>query len=109
MGQHDPGAADSDALCRGGDRRNDDLGCGADDGRVVMMLRHPEALVSQRLAMLGQGNGVADRQILRATRDGNRLIEDGQTHISLNLREGDVDVSPSITAGLTTSVQGRRD
>ena len=76
--QHDARAADPDALGRGGDGRHHDLGRGADDGRMVVMLRHPEALVAQRLAMLGERHGVADRLVLRPAGDGDRLVQDGK-------------------------------
>ncbi len=58
--QHDAGAADADAFGRGGDGRHHDLRRCADDGRMVVVLGDPEAFVAQRLAMLGQGDGVAD-------------------------------------------------
>ncbi len=78
--QHDAGAADADAIGRGGDGRDHDLGRGTHDGRMVMVLGNPEALVAQRLAMLGERHGVADRLVLRAVGDGDRLIENGKTH-----------------------------
>jgi hypothetical protein len=78
--QHDAGAADPDALGGGGDGRDHDLRRGADDGRMVVVLGHPEALIAQRLAMLGQRHGVADRLVLRATGNGDRLVENGKTH-----------------------------
>ena len=78
--QHDAGAADPDALGGGGDRGDHDLRRGADDGRMVVVLGDPEAVVAQRLAVLGEGNGVADRLILRTAGDGDRLIENGKTH-----------------------------
>ena len=39
------------------------------------MLRDPEAVVAQRLAMLREGHGVADGLALGAARDGDRLVE----------------------------------
>ena len=86
--QHDAGAADADALGGGGDGRDHDLGRGADDGRMVVMLGHPEALVAQRLAMLGERHGVADRLVLRAAGDGDRLVENGKTHTQQMARLG---------------------
>ena len=59
--QHDAGAADADALGDGGDGRHQDLGRGADDGVVAVMLGDPEAVVAQRLAVLGERDRVADR------------------------------------------------
>ena len=78
--QHDAGAADADAIGGGGDGRDHDLGRRADDGRMVVMLGNPEAFVAQRLAMLGKRHGVADRLVLGAVGDGDRLIENGKTH-----------------------------
>ena len=78
--QHDAGAADPDAPGGGGDRGDHDLRRRADDGRMVVMLGDPEAVVAQRLAVLGQGYGVADRLIVRAAGNGDRLIENGKTH-----------------------------
>ena len=74
--QHDAGAADADPLGGGGDRGHHDLRCGADDGRMVMVLRHPEALVTQRLAVFGERHRVADGLVVWAAGDGDRLIED---------------------------------
>ena len=73
--QHDAGAADADALGRGGDRGDQDLRRGADDGVVVVMLGHPEAVVAQRLAVLGERDRVADRLAVRTAGDGDRLVE----------------------------------
>ncbi len=78
--QHDAGAADPDALRSGGDRGDHDLRRGADDGRMVVMLGDPEPVVAQRLAVPGQRYGIADRLIVRAAGDGDRLIENGKTH-----------------------------
>ena len=85
--QHDAGAADADALGGGGNRRHHDLRRGADDGRMVVVLRHPEALVAQRLAVLGERHGVADRLVVRSAGDGNRLVEDGKTGEGRHLQQ----------------------
>jgi hypothetical protein len=83
--QHDPGAADTDTLRGGRDRRDDDFRRRADDGRMIVMLRHPEAVVAQRFAILRQRHGIADRLVLRAAGDGNGLVEDGKTdHVDLS-------------------------
>jgi hypothetical protein len=73
--QHDPGAADADAIGRSRDCRHHDLGGGAHDRGMVVMLGDPEALVTQRLAMLRERYGVADGLPVRAAGDGDRLIE----------------------------------
>ena len=50
-------------------------GRGADDGLVAVVLGDPEAVVTQRLAVLGERNGVADRIAVWAADDGDRLVE----------------------------------
>ena len=50
-------------------------GRGADDGVVAVVLGHPEAVVAQRLAVLGERDRVADRHPVRASDDGDRLVE----------------------------------
>ena len=47
---------------------------------MIVMLGHPETVVAQRLAMTGQGDGVADRLIVRAAGNGDGLVENGKTH-----------------------------
>ena len=50
MRQHDTGAADTDAAGPGGDRRDQDLRRGPEDGRMAVMLGHPESGIAQFLA-----------------------------------------------------------
>ena len=73
--QHDSRAADADARGDRGDGRHQDLGRGADDGVVAVVLGDPEAVVAQRLAMPGERDRIADRHPVRASDDGDRLVE----------------------------------
>src|SRR5437899_3225510 len=47
----------------------------AEDGRMVVVLGDPEALVTQRLAVLGESHRVADRFFVRTAGYRNRLVE----------------------------------
>ena len=78
MGQHDPGRPDADAVRRLGDGGHDDFRRRADDRRMVVMFRYPEPGIAQVLAMLGEGDGVADRLIGGLTLGGGGLVEDGK-------------------------------
>ena len=73
--QHDAGAADTDARRGGGDRRHEYLGRGADDTTGVVVLRYPVAMVTQRVAMAREIQGLTDRIVLRSTLGRGRLIE----------------------------------
>ncbi len=86
------GAANADALGRCGDRCHDDLGRGADNGRVVVVFGHPEALVAQCFAVARERHGIADRLIVGAAGNGDRLVENGKTHDARNLGDRDADV-----------------
>ena len=70
----------------GGDGRDQDLRGGADDSVVAVVLGDPEAVVTQRLAVLGERNGVADRVAVWAADDGDRLVEYGEAQRRLLLR-----------------------
>jgi hypothetical protein len=74
MRQHDAGAADPYALGRRGDGRDQDFRRGADDGGMIVMLRQPEAVIAQPLAMPRQRDGIADRGPMRPPGGGNRLV-----------------------------------
>ena len=73
--QHDAGAADTDTRRGGGDRRHEYLGGGADDITGVVMLRYPVAMVTQRVAMSREIQGLTDRIALRSALGRGRLIE----------------------------------
>ena len=80
MGQHDAGAADADALglhSNGGDQ---DFRRGADDGRVVVMLRHPKPVIAKAVAMARHGGGVADGGGLWPAGGGDGLVEHRDAH-----------------------------
>jgi hypothetical protein len=74
--QHHAGAADADALGARGDRRHQDLGRAADDRRQAVVLAQPEARVAEAIAMLGERHRVADRRVLAAAGERDRLVED---------------------------------
>ena len=78
--QHDAGAADPDRRRARRDRRHQDLGCGADDGRQAVVLAQPEARVAEPLAVLGERERVADRGILAAAGERDRLVENREAH-----------------------------
>jgi hypothetical protein len=78
--QHDAGAAHPDGAGVGGDGGDQNLRRGADDGRVAVVLRHPEPVVPEGVAQLRQRQRVADRLPLRAAGGGDRLVEDGNAH-----------------------------
>ncbi len=58
---------------------------------MIVMLRHPEAVVAQSFAVLGQSHGVADGLALGPAGDGDRLVENGKTHDALNVGTGGRD------------------
>jgi len=45
-----------------------------------MVLAQPEARIAEALAILGEREGVADRRVLAAAGERDRLVEDGQLH-----------------------------
>jgi hypothetical protein len=76
--QHHPRAADAHvpgAHRQGGQQ---DLRRGADDGGQPVVFADPEALVTQRLAVLGQIERVADGIVLAEAGPGRRLVEHRQ-------------------------------
>ena len=79
--QHHAGAADADRRRARGDRRHQDLGRAADDRRQAMVLAQPEARIAEPLAMLGERDGVADRRVLAAAGERDRLVEDRELEL----------------------------
>jgi hypothetical protein len=75
MRQHDSGAADPNARRGGSDRRHQDLRRRTDDIAGVVMLRNPVAMITQRVAMAREFEGLTDRLVLRSALGGRRLIE----------------------------------
>jgi hypothetical protein len=55
-----PVSADPDQLRDGGIGGHQDFRGGADDGGIAVMLGHPEPLVAEALAELGERDGVTD-------------------------------------------------
>jgi hypothetical protein len=80
VGQHDPGAAQADALGACGDGRQQDLGGRAHDGGQAVVFAHPEAVVAQGFAMGRQVERVAQGGVFAGTGQRNGLVEDGQLH-----------------------------
>ena len=78
VGQHHAGTADADAPGARGDGGHQHLRRRTDDGGHAVMLAHPEALVAQGLAMLGEFHRVAQRVVFTAPGAGHGLVEDGQ-------------------------------
>ena len=60
----------------GGDGGHQHLRRRTDDGLVAVVLRNPETVVAQRLAVLRERNRVANGDTVRAVDDGDRLVED---------------------------------
>ena len=78
MRQHHAGAADADAAGGRGDGGDQDLGRGASLAGGGMVLGEPVALVAEGLAVLGEGDALADRVIRAAAGDDGGLVEDGK-------------------------------
>ena len=78
MRQHDPGAADADALGLHRQRRDQDFRRGAEDARMVVVFGHPETVIAQRLAMRGERDGIAYCLTVRPTGGGDRLVQNRQ-------------------------------
>jgi hypothetical protein len=72
--QHDARAADADSRRARRDRRHEDLGARADDGREAVVLAEPEPVVAERLAVHGEVQRVADRRVLATAVDGDGLV-----------------------------------
>ena len=75
MRQHDAGATDSNSWRGGGDCRHEYLWRRADDVARVVMLRDPVAMITQRVAVAREFEGLADRGVLRFALGRRGLVE----------------------------------
>ena len=79
--QHHAGAADADAFGARRDRGHQDLGRAADDRRQAVVLAEPEARVAEALAVLREVERVADRGVLAAAGERDRLVEHRESKV----------------------------
>ena len=103
MRQHHPGAADTDAPGRGGDGGDQDLGRGSGLAGGGVVLGQPIPVVAKRLAMLGEGDALADRVIRRTAGHDSGLVEHGKRELA-HRRIG----NRVILAGRLTTAMARR-
>ncbi len=80
MGEHHPARADADVARLARHLSDEDLRAGAREGIAVVVLGQPVAVIAQRIARLGERDGLGDGVGGVAVLADRRLVEDGEAH-----------------------------
>ena len=77
--QHDPCAAEPDAVSPCGYRRHQHFGRSAHDAGMAVVLADPKPVIAQTFCMLSQRQCLPNRFVLTPSRNSHRLVENRQT------------------------------